>query len=98
MSWHMNEKVMIGVIVGLVLSVMGSMLNVWYVAQTLNTNPPLTDRVLALEIKMSEFGKTMESINETMKIGNNLMAKIHQEQSRRTPMVNFIEKEMGRHK
>lgn len=100
MSWHMSERVMTGVVIGLVLSIIGSFGNTWYITKTLNTNPPLTDRVLALEIKMSEFGKTLENVSKHMALTSEkthmLVLKIHNEQARRKPLVDFVEDEMRR--
>lgn len=96
MSWHMSEKVMVSVISGLVLSVIGQIGSYVYLAKMLNTTPPLPERVLKLEIQVSEFGKTLDKINETMKQTGDIIREVSKEQSRRKPMVDYIEHKINR--
>lgn len=97
MSWHMSEKVMVGVIIGLASSLVLSLGQALYISKTLDTTPPIVERVRVLELQTSEMGKTMKEIKNLLVPLNDTMQLIHREQSRRKPMVDFVEKEMGRH-
>ena len=95
-EWHMEQKVIVGVIVGLTLSVLGQIGSYIYLAKILNTNPPLPDRVLALEIKVSDFGKVLYKMNDTLDETNKFIREVKNEQSRRKPMVDYIEKRINK--
>lgn len=95
-NWHTSEKVMTGVIIGLILNLVTGIGNTLYVAKTLTTTPPIPERVLALEIKVSEFGKTLDAVNDTMKETNNLIRMVHTEQARRKPIVDYVEKTINK--
>lgn len=93
-EWHMDKKVMVGVITVLIINLLTSTMNVWYTTKTLTTEPPLPDRVSKLEWQMEGIGRTMTQLNDTLQSTNRVINRVAQEQARRTPMVDFIEREM----
>lgn len=95
-EWHMEQKVIIGVIVGLTLSVLGQIGSYIYLAKLLNTNPPLPDRVAKLEYQVSDFAQTMRDMNQTIRETNAIILKVSSEQSRRRPIVDYIEKRINK--
>ena len=87
---------MAGVIVALIINIVVSLGQAIYVMKTLDTDPPIVERVRVLELQMSEMGKTMDEIKELLKPLNATMALIHREQSRRKPLVDYVEKQMNK--
>ena len=96
-DWHMSEKVIAGIVLGLSLSIIGQLGGGLYLFKQLNTSPPIPERVLRLEYQMSDFGQTLLRLNHTLDKTNLTMDKVAREQSRRTPMVDSVERNMRQH-
>lgn len=95
MSWHMSQKVIAGLIISVGASLVMSSYQFFWVVRSLDTNPPIVERIITLELKASEYGRLMARINLTLDELNKTMDKIHQEQSRRKPMVDYVEKQLN---
>lgn len=106
-SWHMSERIMIGVVTGVIMAALISIGNTIYLVKTLNTTPSIPDRVLKLETNVefmrSEMAKAISGFESSLnKIDNTLKTirydqhVIEYEQSRRKPIVDYMEKKMNR--
>ena len=95
-EWHLKQKVMVGVIVAVSVSFLSSMYQFMWIVSSLDTTPPIVERVIALEFAMSQQGKTNEEILSTLKDIKITLGEIGREQSRRKPMVDYIERKMGK--
>ena len=96
MSWHMNEKVMVGVIIAVAINTVTSIGQAVYVLKTLDTDPPIAERVRVLELKASDFGKTMSEVRDILKSLKLTIDAVHREQARRQPLVDYVEKRMNK--
>ncbi len=92
----MNEKVMAGVIIALIINLTVSLGQAWYVVKTLDTDPPIVERVRVLELKTSELGKTMDEVKDILGELRVIIGKVHTEQSRRTPLVDYVERQLNK--
>lgn len=103
MNWHMNEKVMTGVIVALVINTAAMVWQGVFVLKTLDTDPPIVERVRKLEYQMSEQGRINQRILEQLHEMGVLIEKVTKEQlkfgnelSRRKPLADYIERQINR--
>lgn len=90
----MSEKVMISVVAGVVLATISSIGNTIYLAKTLNTTPSLPDRVLTLEIKLSDVMITLGKVNATLGELNATLDKFGAEQASMKPTIKRAIKHM----
>jgi len=88
----MSERVMIGVMVALGVNLTVSLGQAWYVVRTLDTDPPIVERVRVLELRTSELGKTMDEVKDILSDLKIVIDKVHNEQARRKPLVDYVEK------
>ena len=92
MSWHTNEKVMAGVIVALTVNLTVSMGQAWYVVKTLDTDPPIVERVRVLELKTSALGETMAEVKGILNSLDETIWIVHSEQIKNTTRLDSLEK------
>jgi len=94
-EWHMEQRI----IVGIIITVLGNMgISIWntsFLLRTLDTNPPIVQRIMKLEYHMSEHGQVNQKILDVLGDLRKDSRKFREEQSRRTPMINYIERKMG---
>lgn len=95
-DWHMDKKIIIGLITAVLITMFTSMGQWFYVIKTLDTDPPLINRIIALEYHASEQGRVNQQILDELRQARKQRTKFVNEQSRRTPMVDWIEKRMGK--
>ena len=69
--------------------------NAIYIAKTLDTDPPIVERVRVLEFQTSEIGKTMTEIKNLLLRLDTTIESVNIEQSRRKPLVDYVEKQMN---
>lgn len=93
-QWHLNEKLMVAIIAGLVINMISSGANIWYTFKMLDTDPPIIERIIKIEYALSEQGRVNQAILDELKDAKRERAKFIGEQQRRTPMVNYIERLM----
>ena len=104
MSWHLNQKFSIGVLILLASNILTT---VWWAAKLDTTVTNLGDvpaRVTANEKTIIELQTenrlmrgTLGEFKQTMTTFNNTISRIDREQARRTPMVKHMEGEMSKH-
>jgi len=102
-EWHMDKKITIGLILAVSLTFITSAGQLFYVVKTLDTDPPLIERIIRLELHISEQGRVNTAILDELKEAKEdrrearkERAQFIGEQKRRTPMVDYIEKRMGK--
>lgn len=94
-TWHTDKKIIIGLIVAVLGTFITSLGQWFYVIKTLDTDPPLINRIIALEYHVSEHGRVNRQILDEIREARRVRTKFLGEQARRTPMVDWIEKKMG---
>jgi len=100
-SWHMDKKLMVGIIGGVVLNAFAAIWQGLYIIKTLDTNPPLIDRLIALEYHASSHGRTNEKILDKLDDVVKLVHEFGEEQARRRTTVHDAAshmKDRGLHK
>ena len=95
-TWHTDKKIIVGLITAVMITMFTSLGQWFYVIKTLDTDPPLINRIIALEYHASEQGRVNQQILDELRQARRERAKFIGEQQRRTPMVNWIEKRMGK--
>lgn len=90
----MSEKVMVGVVTGVVMASIISVGNTVYIAKMLNTTPSLPDRVLALEIKLSAVMLTLGRMDATLNKFNLTLDRFGTEQAVRTTTIDRANRHM----
>jgi len=100
MSWHLDSKVTVAVIMGLILN---SATGIWWASNlttevknfsaAANKINAVEVRVIKLEAREELMLGTMGSLRIAITNINDTMTAIGKEQSRRTPLVNRIEDE-----
>lgn len=103
MSWHTDKRFMIGLLVVVIPTLFVSIWNATFLLRTLNTTPSLVEKVNKLEFQMSEQGRVNQAILDELKDAKKERKEARaerkeflEEQARRTPMVNYIERKMGK--
>ena len=95
-TWHTDKKIIIGLITAVLITMFTSLGQWFYVIKTLDTDPPLINRIIALEYQVSEQGRVNRAILDELREARVQRAKFIGEQKRRTPMVDWIERRMGK--
>ena len=95
-TWHTDKKIIIGLITAVLITMFTSLGQWFYVIKTLDTDPPLINRIIALEYQVSEQGRVNQAILDELRLARVQRAKFIGEQKRRTPMVDWIERRMGK--
>ena len=95
-TWHTDKKIIIGLITAVLITMFTSLGQWFYVIKTLDTDPPLINRIIALEYQASEQGRVNQAILDELRLARVQRAKFIGEQKRRTPMVDWIERRMGK--
>jgi len=91
----MNEKVMVGVITALAINTAAVIWQAFFIIKTLDTDPPIVERIIALEYYNSEHGRVNQKILERLESIDRLITKFGNEQSRRKPLVDYIERKIN---
>lgn len=94
-NWHMNEKVMTGVIAALIINTGAMIWQGLFVLKTLDTDPPIIERIIRLEYQQSEQGRVNQKIFDKLDELTILINRFGKEQSRRKPLVDYIEKKIN---
>ena len=94
-EWHMEKKLIIGIISAVLINMSVSIWQGFFILKTLDTDPPIIERIIRLEYHMSEHGRVNLAILDELKEGRKERAVFRKEQSRRTPMINYIERKLG---
>lgn len=87
MSWHNEKKIIIGLIIAVLGTLFTSLGQWFYVIKTLDTNPPLINRIIVLEYKVSEQGRVNQAILDELKEARKERAVFKREQAKRTTTV-----------
>lgn len=104
MSWHLNQKFSIGVLILLASNILTT---VWWAAKidtTVTTLGNIPGRVTKNEKAIIELqtenrlvSGSLGAFRQTMTTFNNTLSRIDREQARRTPLVKHVENELGKH-
>lgn len=94
-DWHSEKKIMIAVITAVLINLIMSVWQMAYVFKTLDTNPPLINRIIKLEYHMSEQGRVNTLILDELRAAKKQRDKFISEQARRTSAISWVEKQMG---
>ena len=101
MTWHTDKKIIIGLITAVLITLITSLGQWFYVIKTLDTDPPLINRIIALEYQVSEQGRVNQAILDELKEAkkdrkeaSNERAAFRGEQSKRTTTVYDAAKHM----
>jgi len=94
MTWHTDKKIIIGLITAVMITMVTSMGQWFYVIKTLDTNPPIIQRIITLEYSVSEQGRVNQAILDELRQARKQRAKFAGEQSKRTTTVYDAAKHM----
>ena len=86
-SWHTEKKIIIGLITTVTASMLLSLFQFFYVVKSLDTDPPLVNRVIALEYHNSEQGRINQQILDEIKESRKERESFRAEQLKRTTIV-----------
>jgi len=96
MSWHMSEKVMVGVIGALIINITVSIGQAWYVIKTLDTDPPIVERVRILELKTSDYGQAVADFKDVLSDVRDLLQASNISLERLETRLDYVEKRLDR--
>ena len=88
----MSERVMVGVIGALLINIMVSVGQAWYVIKTLDTDPPIVERIRVLELKTSDYGKAISEFKSVLNDVRDFLQAGNIERSRLETRLDYIEK------
>ena len=94
-DWHMDKKIIGGLIGAVVLNITVSAWQGFFILKTLDTDPPIIERIIKLEYQVSEQGRVNQLILDELRDARKDRSKFMGEQSRRTSAIDWAEKQMG---
>ncbi len=93
-DWHMDKKIIIGLIISVLSSMTFSIFQFFYVLKTLDTDPPIINRIIALEYHMSEHGRLNQQILDELKEARKERMIFRKEQNIRTTTIRNASRHM----
>jgi len=94
MEWHMEKRIIIGIITTVLINMGMSIWNTSFLLRTLDTDPSIVNRIIALEYQVSEQGRVnlqiLDELREAKrdrKEARKERAEFKGEQSKRTTIV-----------
>jgi len=94
-TWHTYKRFMVALLLAVIQTLIMSAWNTTFLLRTLDTNPPIVERVNQIEFRLSEQGRVNQAILDELREARRERATFRREQARRTPMINYTEKKMG---
>lgn len=94
-SWHTEKKFILGLMGVVILNTMAAIWQGFYIVKTLDTDPPIIERIIKLEFHQSEQGQVNKKIFAKLDELTTLINKFGSEQSRRKPLVDYIERKIN---
>ena len=88
MSWHLDKRLMIGLLVATIPTFFISIWNTSFLMRTLDTDPPIVQRLVKLEYYQSEAGRINRKILDELEKATKERRDFRDEQFRRTTTVN----------
>lgn len=94
-NWHTDKRFMVALLLAVIPTLIMSAWNTTFLLRTLDTNPPIVERLIRLEYQVSEQGRINQLILDELRDAKRDRAKFMGEQSRRTSAIDWVEKQMG---
>ena len=94
MNWHTDKKIIIGLITAVMITMLTSIGQWFYVIKTLDTDPPIITRIIKLEYHASEQGRVNQKILDELRESRRQRTNFSAEQSKRTTTVYDAAKHM----
>lgn len=90
----MERRIIIGIITAVMINMGVSIWQGFFILKTLDTNPPIIERIIKLEFQLSEQGRVNQAILDELKEARKERAEFKAEQSVRTTTVHDSAKHM----
>ena len=87
-DWHMDKKIIGGLIGAVVLNITVSAWQGFFILKTLDTDPPIIERVIKLEYHVSEQGRINQKILDELTEARKERTAFRKEQTVRTTTVH----------
>ena len=94
MGWHNEKKIIIGLITAVLINMSMSIWQSIFVISSLDTDPPVIQRIIKLEFHASEQGRVNQKILDEIAAARQERERFREEQSKRTTTVYDAGKHM----